>query len=98
MSFFREIFSKGASGDLNVRYPVVEQSKDEINNLGIFFNNFVEKVGTLIREVIDTSNELSVSSEELSSAISSFSQNMQGEAAATEQVTATIGRDLGRDR
>jgi methyl-accepting chemotaxis protein len=90
LSFFRDIFSKGASGDLNVRYPVVEESKDEINNLGIFFNNFVEKVGTLIREVIDTANELSVSSEELSSTISNFSQNMQGEAAATEQVTATM--------
>ena len=90
LSFFREIFSKGASGDLNVRYPVSEESKEEINNLGIFFNKFVEKVGRLIKEVVDTSNELSVSSEELSSAISSFSQNMQGEAAATEQVTATM--------
>jgi methyl-accepting chemotaxis protein len=90
LSFFREIFSKGASGDLNVRYPAAEVSKDEINNLGIFFNNFIEKVGRLIKEVIDTTNELSTSSEELSSAISSFSQNMQGEAAATEQVTATM--------
>ncbi len=36
LSFFREIFSKGVSGDLNVKYPVAEESKDEINNLGIF--------------------------------------------------------------
>ncbi len=88
--FFKEIFSKGASGDLNARYPVKEKSNDELNDLGIFFNNFTAKVGAVVKEVINASEDLSASSEELSGTIGSFSQNIQDEAAAMEEVTGTM--------
>ncbi len=90
LSFFKKIFIKGASGDLETRYPVKEKARDEINEIGTFFNLFMDKVSDVIREVIDTSNELGTSSEELSSAIENFSENMQGQAAVTQEVTATM--------
>jgi methyl-accepting chemotaxis protein len=90
LSFFKKIFAKGASGDLEARYPVREKARDEINEIGTFFNYFMDKVREVIKEVVDTSNELSVSSEQLSSTIMNFSENMQGQAAVTEEVTATM--------
>jgi methyl-accepting chemotaxis protein len=88
--FFKEIFEKGASGDLEARYPIKDKSKDEINEIGISFNNFMDKVGSLIKEVINTSSELGSSSEELSATINTFSENMQSQAASTEEITATM--------
>jgi methyl-accepting chemotaxis protein len=90
LSFFKEIFSKGASGDLEARYPVSARARDELNELGNFYNNFIDKVRGLIKEVMEAANELGVSSEELSGTLRNFSENSQSQAAATEEVTATI--------
>ncbi len=90
LSFFKHIFEKGASGDLEARYPVKEKTKDEINELGLFYNNFMNKVRTVIKNVIDVSNELGASSEELSVTVSNFAENSQSQAASTEEVTATM--------
>jgi methyl-accepting chemotaxis protein len=90
LSFFKEIFSKGASGDLEARYPVIARARDELNELGNFYNNFIDKVRGLIKEVIEAANELGVSSEELSGALQNFSGNSQSQAAVTEEVTATM--------
>ncbi len=90
MSFFKEVFSKGASGDLDARYPVNAKARDELNELGVFYNNFIDKVRGLIKEVVEAADELGVSSEELSGALGNFSQNSQSQAAATEEVTATM--------
>jgi methyl-accepting chemotaxis protein len=90
ISFFKTIFKKGASGDLEAKYPADENSKDEINELGIYFNNFIDEIKGIISEVIDSSNELSVSAEELSTTISVFSENSQSQAAASEEMTATM--------
>ncbi len=90
LSFFKEIFKKGASGDLNAKYPVKAKSRDELNEVGTFFNGFMENVQSVIREVVDVSNDLGASSEELSSTISSFADNSQNQAASSEEITATI--------
>ncbi len=87
---FKTIFEKGAAGDLEARYPVVENKRDEINDLGISFNKFMDEVRAIIREVVDTSNEMSVSSEELSTTILTFSENSQSHAAASEEMTAAM--------
>ena len=75
LSFFKDIFSRGVSGHLTVSYPVKEKSKDEINELGVLFNDFMSKLREVIKEVIDASNELSASSEELSVTLSNFADN-----------------------
>jgi methyl-accepting chemotaxis protein len=90
LSSFKSIFEKGASGDLEARYPVNEKKKDEINELGIFLNQFIDEVRGVIEEVLEASNEMSVSSEELSATLTSFSSNSQTQAAASEEITATM--------
>ncbi len=90
VSFFKETFSEGASGDLNASYPANEHSRDEINEMGIMFNQFMQRVREVIREVVDVAGELGVSSEQLSVTISSFSENSQSQAASMEEITATM--------
>jgi methyl-accepting chemotaxis protein len=90
LAAFKDIFSKGASGDLGTRYPVTENVKDEINELGILYNTFIIEVLNSIKEVIDVSGELSASSEELSATILHFSENSQTQAASSEEITATM--------
>jgi methyl-accepting chemotaxis protein len=90
LTFFKEIFTKGASGDLEAKYPVIENAQDELNELGSFYNNFIDKVRGLIKEVMEAANELEVSSDDLSGALRNFSENAQSQAAASEEVTATM--------
>jgi methyl-accepting chemotaxis protein len=90
LTFFKKIFERGTSGDLGARYPVDDNAKDEMNELGIFYNSFIDKVRGLIKEVVDTSAELGVASEQLSVTISGFSDNSQSQAASSEEITATM--------
>jgi methyl-accepting chemotaxis protein len=90
LAFFKKIFEKGTSGDLGARYPVDDNAKDEMNELGIFYNSFIDKVRGLIKELIETSTELGVASEELSVTIAGFSDNSQSQAASSEEITATM--------
>ena len=90
LSLFREIFKKGASGDLDARYPVMINAKDEFNELGSFFNNFMDKVKGAIGRVRDASMDLGASSEELSATTTGFSTNLQSSAASSEEITATM--------
>ena len=87
---FKGIFQKGAEGDLEARYQTDESKRDEINELGIFFNRFIDEVKSVIGEVVDASSEMSASSEELSATISTFSNNLQNQAASSEELTATM--------
>ena len=90
LSLFREIFKKGSSGDLEARYPIVTGAKDELSELGIYFNKFMDKVKSVITKVKDASMELGASSEELSATTSGFSTNLQSQAASSEEITATM--------
>ncbi len=90
LAAFKDIFSKGASGDLGARYPVTENKKNEINELGALYNTFIVEILNTIKEVVDVSNELSTASDELSATITHFSENSQSQAASSEEITATM--------
>ncbi|MBN2041616.1 MAG: MCP four helix bundle domain-containing protein [Spirochaetes bacterium] len=90
LSIFNNVFSEGASGNLNASYPVKDGAKDEINTMGELFNQFINKVKIVIREVTDVADDLSVSSEELSATTTNFSDNSQNQAASSEEITATM--------
>ena len=48
ISLFKGIFKKGASGNLNAKYPVKAKAKDEMNGLGTYFNDFINEVKEVI--------------------------------------------------
>lgn len=90
ISMFNSIFVKGSSGDLESTYPVQNNSKDEINALGLIFNTFIKKLNEVIREVSEVAHELNSSSEILFETTTGFSTNTQNQAASSEQITATL--------
>ena len=90
LSLFREIFKKGASGDVEARYPVVAHARDDFNELGVYFNDFMDKVKGAIGKVRDASMDLGASSEELAATTTGFSTNLQSSAASSEEITATM--------
>jgi methyl-accepting chemotaxis protein len=88
--FFKKIFSKGATGHLDASYPVRIGAQDEINELGLLFNNFIEKVKEVIIEVKNASADLEESSRQQYSSTSNFSMNIQNQASLSEEITATM--------
>lgn len=68
-------------GDLTMRLPV--ESKDEIGQLSVAFNDMIANIQTLISEVRQTTNEVAASAEQLSA-------SSQQNTIATQQVTEAI--------
>lgn len=90
LTFFKEIFKRGTSGDLEARYPVNEKKRDEFNELGLFFNNFIEKVGGVINNVSVIAGNIDTSSNEMSSSSQNLAQATNEQAANIEEISSTI--------
>ncbi|MCU0822153.1 MAG: methyl-accepting chemotaxis protein [Spirochaetes bacterium] len=75
-------------GDLSMKMEV--SSDDELGETAESFNKFIDKIGDTVREVKIVADQLAGSSLEMSSTISSFSENAQNQAASAEQITATV--------
>lgn len=58
----KEIHSEG-DGDLSKRLVVASQ--DEIGKMAIYFNQFIEKLGGIIRKITDTASSVATSATEL---------------------------------
>ena len=83
-------------GDLTMRLQI--RGNDEIAVTSRYFNTFIDKIHSLIKDISETASNLSGSSEELSSisaelASSAEEMNAQSDtvAAASEQVSASVG-------
>ncbi len=85
-------FQKGVSriteGDLTIKIDTIYD--DEFGALADRFNFFTEKIRGVMTEILDMASQLATSSEELSAAAVTFSDNAQSQASASEEVTATI--------
>ncbi|HRX15834.1 MAG TPA: methyl-accepting chemotaxis protein [Spirochaetota bacterium] len=77
-----------SSGDLTQK--LVVESNDEIGNMSGIFNDFVEKLRSVILTISQNVSELASGSNQMSATSSSFSDNAQSQAASTEEVTATV--------
>lgn len=86
-------------GDLTVRLPTVAAGKksDELGQLAIAFNEFVEKLHAIFKEVVDDLNTLKASSSQLtgmanslSSAAQTASERSDGVAAAAEEMSSNM--------
>jgi methyl-accepting chemotaxis protein len=85
-AFFSELAA--GKGDLTKKIEI--SSMDEIGIAMSLFNSFIESLREIIIVVRDNSLQLAHSSEEITKATSVFSINSQNQAAATEEITATI--------
>jgi methyl-accepting chemotaxis protein len=75
------VSDKVANGDLSKQIEI--QSNDELSQLGRSFNSMVAHLRSLIRDIVDSSEQVAASSEELTSSADQTSQ-------ATEHITASI--------
>ncbi|SBR45310.1 MULTISPECIES: methyl-accepting chemotaxis protein [unclassified Halomonas] len=82
-------------GDLTRRLSV--ESNDEIGNLAVQFNAFVERMQHTLRDVrhsttsvYDSAGEISRSSEELSTRTEQAAANLQETSASMEEITSTV--------
>ncbi len=85
-------------GDLTTRLPVNENSGgDELQQLSVYFNDFVGKLQKMFRQVADGVNtmssattELSAVSEQMSSSATGISTDSNSVAAATEEMSTNM--------
>lgn len=75
-------------GDLTKRLPV--ESGDELGELALWFNKFVEYLEEIIIRVKDTAVHMDTSTQEVAAGAQGLSQATQEQAAAVEEVAATI--------
>ena len=81
------------SGSLSdcMNCPVMKKIvSDELDFILVLLDTFKERIRRVIRTVSDMIANLSAASEQMSSAISAFSQNVQDQAASSEEITAAI--------
>jgi methyl-accepting chemotaxis protein len=75
-------------GDLTMVISV--ESKDETGILAGFFNSFVSKIRGVVRETKDASSNLMSTSKEMHETAITLSENIRGQAASAEEISATM--------
>jgi len=65
-------------------------TENEMHSLGVWFNLFISKINDVVKNTLNLSHELFMSSDEMSATISEFSQNASTQAASTEEIIATV--------
>lgn len=78
----------GGEGDLTKR--LVVRSGDEIGQMCVLFNLFMDKLKGIIVKSKDIARELAVATDEMEATVISLSDNVQGEAASAEQISASV--------
>lgn len=75
-------------GDLTKRLTVY--SEDEIGKMAVNFNKFIDKIHHIIIDTKAISDDLIASSNEMTATTISFSENIQGQVATSEEITASM--------
>ncbi|TGK25725.1 methyl-accepting chemotaxis protein [Leptospira yasudae] len=84
----QEVLESMAEGNLTQSLKVL--ALDEIGEMSISINSFNKKVKTVLGKIINASNNLATSSDEMSGALNFISDNAQNQAASSEQISASI--------
>lgn len=77
-----------AGGDLTKRINVT--TKDEIGDMAVSFNSFLEKLEKIIIEVKGGADSISSAAQQVSSSASSLSQGTSEQAASVEETTSSL--------
>jgi methyl-accepting chemotaxis protein len=64
--------------------------KNEMHEMGIWFNHFIVKIAEVVGKTANLSRELFTSSDELSKTIGDFSENANTQASSAEEIMATV--------
>jgi methyl-accepting chemotaxis protein len=75
-------------GDLTARLKA--DGSDETGLMAEYFNRFVERIMSVVRDVKEIANNLASASDELSKKTFTFSDSSQSQAASAEEVNATV--------
>jgi methyl-accepting chemotaxis protein len=78
-----QLMKRAGEGDLTVKANI--NSKDEIEELGNSFNNMIEHQDTIVRNVLNASEQLTAASEEMAASAEEIS-------ATTQEISATINQ------
>ena len=79
-----------ASGEADLTKRLQQQGNDEIGQLVMAFNAFVEKLHQIIREVADSTAQLSTAAEEMSVISAESNENVSRQLSETEQVATAM--------
>jgi len=79
-----------AQGEGDLTQRVDESKKDEIGQLGKWFNQFVNKVESVIREVKAGTSQIDAGAGQISAASQSLAEGASQQAASLEQISASI--------
>ncbi len=74
----------------NLTQRIIAKGKDEIADMAVHFNSFIQKMHTIISSISKSASSLSTESDEISASASTFSELAQNQAASAEQISATI--------
>ncbi len=76
-----------SNGDLTQR--IGYESKDEIGELSLSFDTFIDKLNTIIKEISGSANTISISSEELSIATKTNAESLDAISSTVEEIAAS---------
>lgn len=92
-----------AQGEGDLTRRVDANTRDELGELGKWFNTFVDKIHDVISEVVSTTlqvasaaNEIAASSDEMSSSMNQQTQQTLQVASAVEEMSSTVAEVAGK--
>ncbi|MCU4174149.1 methyl-accepting chemotaxis protein [Carboxylicivirga sp. N1Y90] len=85
-----EIAREIANGNLNVEIEANENRTDEIGELSSALNDMVHNIKRIIKQIIESSNEIDNSSNELSSSSNELSAGASNQAASAEEISSSM--------
>ncbi len=84
----RDALYRIAEGDISITPDVI--FGNEIGSIATSIKTLTSKIGAVIGQIKNSSDELSTASEQMSAGISSLSEVASNQSASTEEITATI--------
>jgi methyl-accepting chemotaxis protein len=87
-----------ASGSADLTSKIDQHSNDDIGVLIGHFNSFVEKLGSLVKTIINTANGVATTSEELAASTQEMNASQQEISATVQRISQGIGTQVGSVR
>jgi len=87
-----------ASGSADLTSKIEQHSNDDIGILTKHFNTFVEKLGNLVKTIINTANGVATTSEELAASTQEMNASQQEISATVQRISQGIGTQVASVR